>query len=192
MNYRRIKTNKNILLSGPFLLIPDKFVDERGFFMESWNEKTFDNIVKSPIKFVQDNHSNSKKNVIRGLHFQLPPNDQAKLVRCISGKIFDVIVDIRKSSPTFLNWAGVILDAKSHNQLWIPSGFAHGFMSLDENSEIIYKTTSSWSKNDERTIRWDDNTLKIDWPIEKTPPIISIKDKTATTIESMLENDFFP
>ncbi len=191
MKYKKIKTNKNIIFDGPLLLIPEKFYDQRGYFMESWNENTFNNLFNAPVKFVQDNHSNSKKNVIRGLHFQLSPNDQAKLVRCIAGKIFDVIVDIRKSSPTFLHWAGINLDDESHHQLWIPSGFAHGFISLNENSEIIYKTTSLWSKKDERSIRWNDETLAIDWPIEKNDVLISAKDRNATTIKNMPKNDFF-
>ena len=192
MKYEKIRSNKNEIIDGPLIIIPQRFGDDRGFFMESWNKNNFNKILNKEIKFVQDNHSNSKKNVIRGLHYQLPPDDQGKLVRCISGKIFDVIVDLRNSSNTFLSWAGVFLDNQFHKQLWIPSGFAHGFISLIDNSEIIYKTTSFWSKKNERTIRWDDPTLKINWPIDNNnPPLLSDKDRTSSKIENILKDELF-
>ncbi len=191
MNYKKVKSNKDVFFKGPLLLKPQKYSDERGFFMESWNAKTFKKITQTSIDFVQDNHSKSNKNVIRGLHYQLPPNDQGKLVRCISGRIFDVIVDIRKSSETFLCWGGVFLDDETHEEIWIPSGFAHGFMSLTNRTEIIYKTTDLWSKDDERSIRWNDPTLNINWPLANQSPILSLKDKNSNTIENISKNEFF-
>ena len=192
MEYKKLKSNKNIFFEGPLLLLPNKYSDSRGFFMESWNSETFNKIVKKPINFVQDNHSKSEKYVIRGLHYQLPPKDQGKLIRCISGEIFDVLVDLRKSSKTFLAWAGVFLDDKLHKQLWIPSGFAHGFLALSENSEIIYKTTALWSKENERSISWHDPKLEINWPLNNHEPLISFKDLNSPKIENISKNDFFP
>ena len=192
MRYKKVNSNKDVFFEGPLVLIPNKYSDERGFFMESWNSETFNKITKSSINFVQDNHSNSKKNVLRGLHYQLPPNEQGKLVRCISGKIFDVIVDIRKSSETFLEWGGIFLDSNSHEELWIPSGFAHGFLSVSDNTEIIYKTTSLWSKKDERSIRWNDTNIGINWPLDNQIPLLSIKDRESNTIKNISKNEFFP
>ena len=133
----------------------------------------------------------SKKYVLRGLHYQLPPFDQGKLIRCISGEIFDVILDLRKSSPSFLTWAGVRLSSENKNQLWIPSGFAHGFLTLSQNAEIIYKVTSKWSRDHERSIIWNDPNLKINWPLNGTIPLLSDKDKKAQNIENLIDQDFF-
>ena len=192
MDYKKLKSNKDIFFEGPLLLLPNRYTDPRGFFMESWNSNTFNKIVKKTINFVQDNHSKSKKYVIRGLHYQLPPEDQGKLIRCISGKIFDVIVDLRRSSKTFLNWAGIFLDDKQHKQLWIPSGFAHGFLALSESSEIIYKTTALWSKENERSLSWNDPELEINWPLNNHEPLISFKDLNSPNIANISKNDFFP
>lgn len=162
------------------IIEPKVFGDNRGFFMESWNSNDFSQVA-SGITFVQDNHSRSKKGVVRGLHFQLPPHAQAKLVRCIYGRIFDVAVDIRKSSPTFGKWVGVELSAENKRQLWIPEGFAHGFVALSDFAEVFYKTNEYWHKECEGSIRWDDPTIAINWPLEEIP-CLSEKDKLAPYI----------
>ena len=191
MKHELILNNKNIFLEGPILITPEKFFDERGFFLEAWKDPLFNKIIGSNISFVQENHSKSKRNVLRGLHYQIPPSDQGKLVRCISGKIFDVIVDIRKSSKNFLSWAGIFLDDETHKQLWIPSGFAHGFYTLSENAEITYKMTSLWSKEDERSIKWNDQNLLIEWPLKRNLPLLSKKDNEAKTLDKIRDNDLF-
>lgn len=155
---------------------PQVFGDSRGFFMESWNKRDFSQI--TDIIFVQDNQSRSKKGVVRGLHFQLPPHAQAKLVRCVVGSIFDVAVDIRRSSPTFGQWVGVELSAENKKQLWIPEGFAHGFVALTDYAEVFYKTNEYWHKESEGSIRWDDPTLNIQWPLDVNP-CLSEKDAVA-------------
>ena len=168
-------------LNGVKLISPRVFGDERGFFMESWNQNDFDRLV-SKVNFVQDNHSRSKKGVIRGLHFQLPPHAQAKLVRCVFGAIFDVAVDIRKSSPTFGQWVGHELSAENKLQLWIPEGFAHGFVALTDYAEVCYKTNEFWHKECESSIRWDDPCIDINWPLE-TAPCLSEKDVLAPNLK---------
>ena len=147
------------------LLEPKIFSDDRGFFYESFNQRQFDEIIGHPIHFVQDNHSRSVKNVVRGMHYQLQ-QPQGKLIRVISGAVFDVVVDIRKSSPTFGQWIGEILSAENKKQLWIPVGFAHGFAVLSDTAEILYKTTDFWAPQYEHCIAWNDVTLAIQWPIE--------------------------
>lgn len=159
---------------------PKVFGDERGFFFESFNQKSFEQAVGRQIDFVQDNHSCSSKGVLRGLHYQLAPCAQAKLVRCLHGAIYDVAVDIREGSATFGKWVGVELSAFNKKQIWIPEGFAHGFVALEDASEILYKTNSFYSKECERSIKWNDNELNIKWPIQ--PKIISEKD--------LMANDF--
>jgi len=151
---------------------PKRFQDERGFFFESFNQNYF-----KELTFVQDNHSSSAKNVVRGLHYQLV-KPQGKLVRVVSGAILDVAVDIRKSSPSFGKWIAVELTADNNKQLWIPPGFAHGFMSLTDNAQVLYKTTEFWYKEHDRSIRYDDPLLNIKWPDIKSI-ILSDKDKTA-------------
>ena len=155
------------------LIEPQVFGDDRGFFLESFNQKKFEEAVKHKINFVQDNHSKSVKGVLRGLHYQLPPKAQGKLVRVIQGEVFDVAVDIRKLSPTFGMWIGEILSADNKKQLWIPEGFAHGFVTLSDTSEFLYKTTDFYSSEYEHSILWNDQTLNIKWPIEK----VSLSDK---------------
>ncbi|EFC3190656.1 dTDP-4-dehydrorhamnose 3,5-epimerase, partial [Escherichia coli] len=138
---------------------PKVFGDERGFFFESFNQKVFEEAVGRKVEFVQDNHSKSSKGVLRGLHYQLEPYAQGKLVRCVVGEVFDVAVDIRKSSPTFGKWVGVNLSAENKRQLWIPEGFAHGFITLSNIAEFIYKTTQFYNPSFERVIAWDDPVL---------------------------------
>ena len=159
-----------------YLIEPDLFEDERGFFFESYNQKQFEEATKLSPNFVQDNHSKSTKGVIRGLHYQLAPKEQDKLIRVVQGEVFDAVVDIRKTSPTFGQWASVILSAENKKQLWIPAGFAHGFQVISEEAEVLYKTTCYWSKQHEITIDWADPHLKIKWP-QNSIPIISEKDR---------------
>ena len=154
----------------PLLLTPRLFGDDRGFFFESWNQRSFAAALGLPVEqapaFVQDNHSRSSWGVLRGLHYQLPPHPQGKLVRCVVGEIFDVVVDIRRSSPTFGQWVGALLTSENHQQLWVPEGFGHGFLTLSEHAEVLYKTTDFWSKDCEGAIRWDDPQLAIAWPLD--------------------------
>lgn len=157
------------------LIEPKVFGDERGFFFESFNQTAFNEAVGLDIQFVQDNHSRSAKNVLRGLHYQMPPKAQGKLVRVVVGEVFDVAVDIREGSPTFGKWVGEVLSADNKRQLWIPPGFAHGFLVLSEMVEFLYKTTDYWAPALERCIRWDDPVLGIDWPLEGEP-VLSGKD----------------
>ena len=160
------------VISDILLIEPAVFSDVRGFFMESFNQKVWEEKTGLKTSFVQDNHSHSTRGVLRGLHYQLPPAAQAKLVRCIAGEIFDVAVDIRRQSKTFGQWYGCSLSESNKRQLWIPEGFAHGFMVLSDFAEILYKTTAYYSPESDRSILWNDSDLKIDWPTA-TPPILS-------------------
>ena len=160
------------------LIEPDIFGDERGFFFESFNHEKFAQATGLSPTFVQDNHSKSTKGVIRGLHYQLPLKAQGKLVRVIQGEVFDVAVDIRRSSPTFGKWVGEHLSAENKKQLWIPEGFAHDFMTITETAEFLYKTTNYYSPEHERSIRWDDPDIGIDW-VKDVIPILSTKDAQA-------------
>ncbi|MEI4963072.1 dTDP-4-dehydrorhamnose 3,5-epimerase [Aeromonas caviae] len=156
---------------------PKVFGDGRGFFFESFNHKLFEEAVGYPVSFVQDNHSKSSKGVLRGLHYQLPPHAQGKLVRCVAGEVFDVAVDIRKSSPSFGQWVGVHLSGENKRQLWIPEGFAHGFFTISETAEFLYKTTNYYSPKNERSILWNDKEININWG--EIIPMLSEKDKVA-------------
>ncbi|WP_047682696.1 MULTISPECIES: dTDP-4-dehydrorhamnose 3,5-epimerase [Xenorhabdus] len=158
---------------------PKVFGDERGFFFESFNQKVFEEAVGRSVTFVQDNHSKSSKGVLRGLHYQLEPYTQGKLVRCISGEVFDVAVDIRKNSPTFGQWIGVNLSADNKRHFWIPEGFAHGFLTLSDTAEFLYKTTNYYTPSHERSIIWNDDLLSIDWP-NNTKLKLSSKDEKAS------------
>jgi dTDP-4-dehydrorhamnose 3,5-epimerase len=160
------------------LIEPQVFGDDRGFFFESFNQRCFEEAVGQKINFVQDNHSKSVKGVLRGLHYQLPPRAQGKLVRVIQGEVFDVAVDLRKSSPTFGKWAGDLLSSENKKQLWIPEGFAHGFVTLSETAEFLYKTTDFYSSEQDNSIIWNDETIAIQWPFN-FEPILSVKDKIA-------------
>ena len=167
---------------------PKVFGDERGFFLESFNQKLFEEATGLKREFVQDNHSKSSKGVLRGLHYQLPPMAQGKLVRVVQGEVFDVAVDIRKSSPTFGQWIGVLLSAENKRQLWIPEGFAHGFLTLSETAEFLYKTTNYYSPKDEGAIVWNDPDLGISWP-EVGEVLVSGKDQIAPTFNNAIYFD---
>ncbi|TXI95629.1 MAG: dTDP-4-dehydrorhamnose 3,5-epimerase [Burkholderiaceae bacterium] len=169
------------------LLEPRVFGDDRGFFFESYNRQAFKEATGLDPDFVQDNHSRSVKGVLRGLHYQLPPKTQGKLVRVVTGEVFDVAVDIRKNSPTFGKWVGEVLSAENKRQMWIPPGFAHGFLTLSESAEFLYKTTDYYSPQHERCIRWDDPALCIRWPLLDGQPVLSDKDKQGL---SFAEVDF--
>ena len=166
------------------IIEPKVFGDERGFFFESFNQRQFEAAVGYSVKFVQDNHSKSSKGVLRGLHYQLPPYAQGKLVRCVVGEVFDVAVDIRKSSPTFGQWVGIHLSAENKRQLWIPQGFAHGFVTLSDVAEFLYKTTDYYNVSSDRGIKWDDEQLAVAWPIEKLTITLSEKDKNQPFFEN--------
>lgn len=163
---------------------PQVYHDDRGFFFESYNQKYFDEILGKSAIFVQDNHSQSKKGVLRGLHYQLPPMGQGKLVRVIHGEIYDVAIDIRRSSATFGKWVGEILSAENKKQLWIPEGFAHGFITLSDAAEVIYKTTHYYEPKLERCIKWDEPTIGIRWPITYQP-CLSDKDKAGSLLKEI-------
>jgi dTDP-4-dehydrorhamnose 3,5-epimerase len=164
------------------LFEPTVFGDDRGFFYESFNQKVFEEVVGHSVQFVQDNHSRSAKGVLRGLHYQIK-QAQGKLVRVTQGEVFDVAVDIRKSSPTFGKWVGARLSAENKHQLWIPEGFAHGFVVLSENAEFLYKTTDYWAPEYERSLAWNDPAIGIEWP-HSTPPTLSAKDQVAALLEN--------
>ena len=170
-------------LSIPDVLLiePQVFADERGFFFESFNQNKFEAALGHKINFVQDNHSKSIKGVLRGLHYQLTPKAQGKLVRVIQGEVFDVAVDLRQSSATFGKWIGEILSGDNKKQLWIPEGFAHGFLTLSDTAEFLYKTTDFYSPEHEQSILWDDETIRIDWPLEDV--FLSSKDKVAPSFK---------
>ncbi|MFS2207787.1 dTDP-4-dehydrorhamnose 3,5-epimerase [Variovorax sp. Varisp36] len=160
---------------------PKVFGDARGFFYESFNGKAFDEAVGRHVEFVQDNHSRSAKGVLRGLHYQIQ-QPQGKLVRVVQGAVFDVAVDIRKSSPTFGQWVGVELTADNHKQLWIPAGFAHAFLVLSATADFLYKTTDYYAPAHERCIAWDDPTIGIEWPDIGMAPMLSAKDQTGASL----------
>ena len=164
-----------------FLIEPTVFGDERGFFFESFNHAQFEEAIGRKVNFVQDNHSRSAKNVLRGLHYQIQ-QPQGKLVRVVLGEVFDVAVDIRKSSPTFGKWVGEILSAENKKQLWIPEGFAHGFVVLSESADFLYKTTDYWAPEHERCIIWNDPDLGVDWPITSAP-VVSEKDRVGVLLK---------
>lgn len=172
------------LIPGVLVVEPAVYEDERGFFYESFNERAFRDATGVTIRFVQDNHSMSRKMVLRGLHYQLPPAAQGKLVRVVSGSIYDVAVDIRRSSPSFGEWVAVELSAENRKQIWIPEGFAHGFLSLEDRTEVLYKTTEFYSSEYDRAVRWNDPDLAIEWPLGAAEPILSEKDALAPLLEA--------
>lgn len=165
------------------IIEPQVYGDDRGFFLESFNQKDFREKTGVNTTFVQDNHSMSLKNVLRGLHYQIP-NPQGKLVRVVSGSVFDVAVDARQSSPTFGQWVGCVLSAENKRIFWVPEGFAHGFLVLSDRAEFLYKTTNYYYPKYEKTILWNDADLGIDWPLE-TPPILSPKDQAGQPFKSV-------
>jgi dTDP-4-dehydrorhamnose 3,5-epimerase len=164
------------------VLEPKVFGDARGFFFESFNARDFAEATGLQVDFVQDNHSKSGKGVLRGLHYQIQ-NPQGKLVRVVQGTVFDVAVDLRKSSPTFGQWVGEILSADNHKQFWVPPGFAHGFVVLSESAEFLYKTTDYWYPEHERSLLWNDSTVGIQWPFDFAPQLAA-KDAAGKTLET--------
>ena len=191
MNIEETKSNKGNSISDLFVLEPKVFSDARGCFYESWNGKEFNKLIGKKINFQQDNHSISIKGVLRGIHYQLNPMPQGKLVRCTHGEIFDVAIDIRKESKTFGEWSSVILSEKNNKQFWIPEGFAHGFLTLSKRAEVLYKATNFWNKDLERTINWNDKELAIEWPIKSINfnyPLLSGKDNNGISFEEAIKN----
>jgi dTDP-4-dehydrorhamnose 3,5-epimerase len=157
------------------LLEPRLFADQRGFFLENWNARDFGKLVGLDVSFVQDNHSRSSRDVLRGLHYQVK-QPQGKLIQVIKGCVFDVAVDLRRSSPSFGRWVGAELSEHNHRQMWIPPGFAHGFLTISESADVVYKTTDYYAPQHERCLIWNEPNLKIKWPLDKEP-ILSAKDK---------------
>ena len=189
MQVEQLHTGSGALMEGPLLIRPQVFGDARGFFYESWNQRRFDQAVGQPISFSQDNHSRSSRGVLRGLHYQLEPEPQGKLVRCPVGAILDVAVDLRRSSPTFGQWVGAELSGENHRQLWVPVGFAHGFLTLSESAEVLYKASGFWSKSCERSLRWNDPEVGIIWPLDQLAglaPLLADKDAAAPTFAEAL------
>lgn len=193
MNYLKhsIFIEEGLYFDGPLLLKPKVFKDDRGGFFESWNSESFKKIFNKKIIFVQDNISFSNKGVLRGLHYQVEPFSQGKLIMCLRGKIFDVIVDLRGNSETFGKFASIKLSYENKNILWIPKGFAHGFLSLSTNTILSYKLTSFWEKDSERSLSWDDQYINIKWPFKENNiinPIISNKDKNAKSLSQLIKD----
>ena len=194
MEFSSLKTNDDFIIEDSFIITPTIISDERGFFFESWNQRKFEKIIGQSISFCQDNHSRSSIGVLRGMHYQLEPHSQGKLVRCTYGAIYDVALDIRRSSKTFGKWGGVKLSHENKKQLWIPSGFAHGFLTLSEAAEVQYKTDGFWDKDCERSLKWNDKNLNINWPeISKfAEPLLAKKDEEAASfLEAQSKGDFF-
>lgn len=162
-------------------ITPRVFADGRGFFLESFNDRAFRDASGVDVRFVQDNHSRSARGVLRGLHFQREPHAQGKLVRVSAGEVFDVAVDVRRGSPTFGRWVGERLSSENHRQLWIPAGFAHGFLVLSESADVLYKATGHYAPQSEACIAWDDPELGIDWPLDGAP-ILSDKDRLGRSL----------
>ena len=205
MSAESLQTLSGVFLEGPLLITPRVFSDDRGFFYESWNERRFHTELieagvsaqdAQALSFRQDNHSRSSRGVLRGLHYQLPPEPQGKLVRCSVGAIFDVAVDLRRMSPTFGEWVGVELSAENHQQLWVPVGFAHGFLTLSDVAEVQYKASGFWNRDCERSLRWDDPSLAIAWPLDQAgvpEPLLAPKDGEAPLLAALeTSSEVFP
>ena len=198
MNAQQLHTQTGLPLPGPLLLTPRVFADPRGFFFESWNQNAFAAALKANGQcapaFVQDNHSRSSRGVLRGLHYQLPPHPQGKLVRAVVGEIFDVAVDLRRDQATFGQWVGARLSAANHQQLWVPPGFAHGFLTLSDQADVLYKTTDFWSRDCERSLLWSDPELAVAWPLDAIgapAPLLSAKDAEAPLLRDVSGADCF-
>ena len=195
--YEKCFNKEGQLIEGPLIIKPKIYFDERGFFQESWNKKNFNKILlensQKEERFVQDNHSKSVKGTLRGLHYQKDPNAQGKLVRCLNGEVFDVAVDLRKSSKTFLNYTFVNLSGKNQNQFWIPKGFAHGFLTLSDYAEVLYKATQYWNKDSELSLKWNYPIININWPIELLGEELNVseKDKNAFLLSQLNSEHFF-
>ena len=196
MHVEQLSTTTGTTIDGPLLIKPQAFGDDRGWFFESWNQREFDAAVGDAVVFAQDNHSRSVRGVLRGLHYQLAPEPQAKLVRASLGTIFDVAVDVRRTSPTFGAWVGAELSAENKAQLWIPEGFAHGFLTLSDVAEVQYKARGFWNRDCERAIVWNDPTIAIHWPLERLEGTeVSLSGKDADAIgfaEAQAAGDVFP
>ena len=184
---------ERLSLDGPLLLTPKVFGDDRGYFLESWNRRSFAEALGIPeaevASFVQDNQSRSSRGVLRGLHYQVAPEAQAKLVRCVAGEIFDVVVDLRRHSASFGQWSGARLSGTNHRQLWVPVGFAHGFLTLSDTADVLYKTVGYWSRACERSLRWNDPAIGINWPVADLAglePLLNGKDAEAPTLAAAL------
>lgn len=167
-------------IPGPLILEPKVFGDERGFFLESWNAEAFAQ-AGLDLTFVQDNHSRSQKGVLRGMHFQ-NPGPQGKLVRVVRGAVFDAVVDLRRSSPSFGKWTGVVLSAENKRMFWVPEGFAHGFLTLEDDTDFLYKCTAPYAPQHEQSLAWDDPTVGIEWPLDGLEPILSAKDAAGVAL----------
>lgn len=174
--------SRRLAISGVLVLEPKVFGDERGFFLESFNQRRFDQAVGRSVAFVQDNHSRSARNVLRGLHYQIR-QAQGKLVRVVSGEVFDVAVDLRRGSPTFGRWVGEVLSADNKRSMWIPEGFAHGFLVLSASADFLYKTTDYYAPEHERCLRWDDPAVGVAWP-RAGSPLLSAKDQEGANLET--------
>ena len=174
------------VLPGVLILAPKVFADARGFFLESFNERGFAEAIGAPVRFVQDNHSRSARGVLRGLHLQKPPHAQGKLVRVARGRVFDVAVDVDPASPTYRRWVGLELDDALQQQIWIPAGYAHGFLVLSDSADVQYKTTDYYAAGAELAIRWDDPDLAIDWPALDVPYVLSAKDRAAPSLAQVV------
>lgn len=186
MKVEPLQSPQGATISGPLLITPQTFGDERGWFFESWNQRKFDEAIGESVLFSQDNHSRSVQGVLRGLHYQLAPEPQAKLVRASVGEIFDVAVDIRQGSATFGQWVGAHLSAENKQQLWVPEGFAHGFLTLSSVAEVQYKARGFWNKNCERAIVWSDASINIQWPLDQlggAQVSLSGKDANASSLD---------
>ena len=196
MDAEQLTTIHGQVLEGPLLIKPRVFGDDRGWFYESWNQRAFNQAVDEAVVFSQDNHSRSIRGVLRGLHYQLAPEPQAKLVRASVGVIFDVAVDLRRSSASFGQWIGAELSADNKHQLWIPEGFAHGFLTLSATAEVQYKARGFWNRSCERAIRWDDKDLAIQWPehaLQGEEVSLSGKDAEAPSFSAVQSTgDLFP
>ena len=182
MKVSNLINNYGFEVNGPKRITKNVFKDQRGFFFESWNKFEYQKLLNISSEFVQLNQSRSHKGVLRGLHYQLEPNAQGKLVNCLRGRIFDVIVDIRKDSPTYSSWIGIELCEDLEESIWIPPGFAHGFYTLSKSADVQYFVTKSWNKNFERCIVWDDKKINIKWPLFNHSPIISEKDLRGSSL----------
>jgi dTDP-4-dehydrorhamnose 3,5-epimerase len=177
-------------IAGPLLITPRLIADARGHFFESWNLRRFAEALgldpREAPEFVQDNQSRSSRGVLRGLHYQIEPEPQAKLVRCVAGEIFDVAVDLRRHSPSFGRWVGARLSGDNHQQLWIPVGFAHGFLTLSESADVLYKTVGYWNRDCERSLHWNDPAIGITWPSTGIEPLLADKDAAAPDLAATL------
>ena len=195
MDENFLKSKSGLRIEGPIIFSTETFKDERGLFFESWNMDLFNKSTSKNISFIQDNVSFSKRGVLRGLHYQLEPFTQVKLIRCLKGKIFDVILDLREKSKTFGCWSSILLSENNFKQLFLPSGFAHGFLTISKEAILTYKVDKYWKKKYERSIRWNDKDINIEWPLKENNlknPILSKKDiMSHSLMEAKLRGDIF-